>query len=59
MGKEAECPICSAYIPVDPEVRDGENIYCSYCGTQLLVKFKELRDSEDKDQKVDVEEDWG
>jgi len=59
MGKEAECPICSAYIPVEPEAKEGEMIYCSYCGTQLMIKHAELRDTEDKDQKVEVEEDWG
>ena len=57
MGKETECPVCNAYIPVDPEVRLGEVIYCSYCGTQLVIREDNVRDKEDSD-KVMVEEDW-
>jgi len=58
MGKEAECPVCTAYIPVDPEVRDGDFIYCSYCGTQLMIRLDKLRDTTET-EKVPVEEDWG
>ena len=59
MGREAECPTCSAYIPVDEDVRAGEHIYCSYCGSQLLVTREMLEDDEETGiKKVEVEEDW-
>ena len=58
MGKETECPICYAYIPVDDDVRDGDLIYCSFCGTQLMIRFAELRDAEGDDEKIDVDEHW-
>jgi len=58
MGKEAECTVCSAYIPVEPDARAGDFIYCSYCGTQLLITRELLEDDEEGAKKVEVEEEW-
>lgn len=59
MGKETECNVCYAYIPVDEEAKDGDFIYCSYCGTQLMIKFNELLEHDDGTPKIETEEDWG
>lgn len=60
MGKEAECPTCSANIPIDDDVTAGQHIYCSFCSAQLMVTRELLEDDEDegKTKKVEVEEDW-
>jgi hypothetical protein len=57
MARETECPVCYAYIPVDPEVRFGDVIYCSYCGTQLMIREDNTREKEG-DDKIIAEEDW-
>lgn len=57
MGYETECPTCNAYIPIDDEPREGELIYCSYCGAQLMIKVAELKETEDE-SKIEVEEEY-
>lgn len=56
MGRETECPVCNAYIPLDPDVTEGEYIYCSFCGAQLRVG--NIIENEEEGKKVKVEEDW-
>ncbi len=60
MGLEAECPVCHAYVPIDPEdAIPGSQIYCSYCSTQLMVTREMLEDEEHEGvRRVKVEEDW-
>jgi hypothetical protein len=59
MGLEAECPICNAYIPVDPDVKPGDFMYCSFCMARLVVTREMLEDDDDdKPKKIDVEEEW-
>lgn len=60
MAKEAECPVCAAYIPIDDDVAPGQHIYCSYCSTQLMVTREMLEDDDEdgKTKKYEVEEDW-
>ena len=55
MAREATCPVCSANIPINDDDRIGNYVYCSYCGTQLMIK----KEPEEAGQEVEVEEDWG
>ncbi len=55
MAREATCPVCNAYIPIDEGEVVGNYVYCSYCNTQLLIK----KDQDEENQEVEVEEDWG
>ena len=57
MAKETECPVCYAYVPLDPEVRLGETGFCSFCGTQLMIREDNVREKEG-DEKFIAEEDW-
>lgn len=58
MSKETVCPVCDANVPVDPEVKEGDFIYCGFCMAQLRVT-REIIEEDDKKSKVEVEEDWG
>ena len=55
MGRETTCPICSANIPLYSDDRVGHYVYCSCCGTQLLI----TKEPEEEREEVEVEEDWG
>ena len=57
-GKEAECPICSAYIPIDEGLKEGDDLYCSYCLARLRISREMLEGDDDKPKKVELEEDW-
>ena len=56
MGKETECPVCYAYIPLEPEQGLGDQIYCSYCGAQLVIE--KIEKDDDDNVKISSEEDW-
>lgn len=62
MGRETECPVCDAYIPVDEDVREGDFIYCGFCLAQLRVTREMLEDEDEagtkKKKKIEVEEDY-
>jgi len=58
MAREAECPICSANIPIDDDISPGQHVYCSYCSAQLMVTREMLEEDENGVKKVEVEEDW-
>ena len=57
MGRETECPVCDANIPVDPDVKEGDFIYCGFCMAQLRVT-RQMVEEEEGVKKVEVEEDW-
>lgn len=58
MGKEAECPVCNAYIPIDEGLKLGDDLYCSYCLARLRITKEMLDEDDEKFKKVEVEEDW-
>ncbi len=59
MAKEAECPVCNAYIPIDPGTKPGDQVYCSYCGAQLTIEPDAEEEKEgDEDEYVPLREDW-
>lgn len=43
MGKELECPICEADIPLDGDEKPGDFIVCSYCKVTLKILKKKDR----------------
>lgn len=50
--KIIECPTCDAEIPLDEQDREGETIFCPYCGAPIkLVKKgkEEIEGEEDED----------
>ncbi len=55
MSRETSCPVCTANIPLNADDRVGNFVYCSCCGTQLMIK----KEPEEKGKEVEVEEDWG
>lgn len=57
MAREATCPICNANIPLERDDREGDYVYCSYCGAQLKVGSNISKKSK-KEEEVEVEEDW-
>ena len=62
MAKEAECPVCAAYIPLEQETRPGEHVVCSFCMAMLMVTREMLEDESDDEgmnvTRVKVEETW-
>jgi hypothetical protein len=54
MGREATCPYCNAYVPLDKAEKVGNVIYCSYCKAPLKI----TAEPEDGKGEVIVEEDW-
>jgi len=48
-----ECPTCDAEIPLDEQDREGDTIFCPYCGTPIKLvrkgKEEELEGEEDED----------
>lgn len=58
MGKETECPVCNAYIPVDEGLKEGDDLYCSYCLARLRITREMLEEDGNKSNKVEVEEDY-
>lgn len=34
----AECPLCSADVPLDTNQEDGGEVYCSYCKAPLVAR---------------------
>jgi hypothetical protein len=56
MAKETTCTICSANIPLEKEDMVGDSVFCSFCGTRMrIIRIKQI---EDKESVVEVEEDW-
>ena len=35
---EIECPYCSANIPLDADVANGDEVYCSYCHCPVIAQ---------------------
>ena len=58
MARETDCPICSAHIPLTPEDRVGEHVWCSYCGTRLRITKIRSKGEDKKQEDIEVEEDW-
>jgi len=61
MAKEAECPICSAHIPLEQETRPGEHVVCSFCMAMLMVTREMLEDEDEEGMNVkrmELEETW-
>ena len=58
MAKEATCPVCNAYIPIDPGLKEGEFVYCSYCNARLRITSEILDEEGNPSGEADVEEDW-
>jgi hypothetical protein len=44
MGKDLECPICCADVPLGGDEKPGEELFCAYCRAPLTLKG----DSEDE-----------
>jgi len=38
MSRSIDCPYCSADIPLEPNVENGEEVYCSYCECPVIVQ---------------------
>ncbi len=36
---EMECPVCDGNIPLQGDERDGDEVYCGYCG--VMSHFKQ------------------
>lgn len=53
---EAECPVCSAQVPVPNDAVVGELISCAECASELEVTKLEPVTLEEAPQE---EEDWG
>lgn len=58
MGRETECPVCFAYVPIDDGLKEGDDLYCSYCLARLRITREMIDEDENKPKKVEVEEDW-
>ncbi len=58
MAREATCPVCSAYIPLENDDRMGDYVFCSYCGARLRLGDVKTREIPDRDEEIEVEEDW-
>jgi hypothetical protein len=58
MARETECPVCNAYVPVDPDLKEGDDLYCSFCMARLRITREMIEEDENKPRKVEVEEDW-
>jgi len=41
-NKDLSCPICNADLPLNGDERQGDEIFCTYCGApcRLMVKPK-------------------
>jgi DNA-directed RNA polymerase subunit RPC12/RpoP len=48
--KDLSCPICNADLPLNGDERQGDEIFCTYCGApcRLMVKLKKQSDKEDE-----------
>jgi DNA-directed RNA polymerase subunit RPC12/RpoP len=48
-SKDLSCPICNADLPLNGDERQGDEIFCTYCGApcRLAVKPKK-QDAADK-----------
>ena len=42
---EMECPVCDGNIPLDGDERDGDEIFCGYCG--VTSKYKQPAQDEE------------
>ena len=58
MAREASCPVCSAYIPLERDDKPGDFVFCSYCGARLRVGSDIENERSSRDKEVDVEEEW-
>ncbi len=36
---EMECPVCEGNVPLNGDERDGDEIYCGYCGVTSQLKL--------------------
>lgn len=52
-ASELCCPICDADLILAGDERVGDQVYCTYCGAQFLLREKPERANE-----WEVEEDW-
>ena len=48
---EMDCPICEGNVPLHGDERDGDEVYCGYCG--VMSQFK--RPSEDEDTMLEAD----
>ena len=56
MNNLAECPVCSAQIPLADDAVEGELITCPECGTELEIISLDPPAVAEAPQE---EEDWG
>ncbi len=56
MARETECSICFAYIPLEPEDKLGDQIFCSFCGAQLILE--KIDKDDDANEIISTEEDY-
>ncbi len=40
-----ECPVCDGNIPLQGDERDGDDVYCGYCG--VMSQFKRSGENEE------------
>jgi hypothetical protein len=55
--RDLSCPICNADLPLNGDERQGDEIFCTYCGapSRLTVRPKRMGD---KDDELAAEEDY-
>jgi hypothetical protein len=54
---DPSCPICSADIPLSGDEREGDEIYCTYCGAPCRLLASHPR-GDDEEARYEAEEDF-
>ncbi len=49
--KDLSCPVCQADMPLSGDEKNGEEVFCAYCGAPCKVQ-------RDGDDEIELEEDF-
>ena len=52
MSKEIDCPSCDAVILLAGDEKNGDQVFCSYCGSPFIFKKGK------SDEGFEIEEDY-
>jgi len=56
--KDLSCPICSADLPLSGDEKQGDEIFCTYCGAPCRLAVKPKRRGDQQDDEYAAEEDY-
>jgi hypothetical protein len=55
--RDLSCPVCNADLPLSGDERQGDEIFCTYCGAPCRLLVRPKKDPSEQDD-LTAEEDF-